>query len=232
MSHKLSNEAPMHDDLDSYIATFNEEERQELAHAEAALDLTDLLYQARVARGLTQKDAAARAGMQQQAVSRWERAHANVQLGTLRRYLDALGFDLDLVIRDRETREVLSTATSVEASSAAATVTRLPSFEVEVAARYANWVESAFTRTDRFNLWANVAGTGSPDEFAVFYRSGQSSTVVPQVAASDVWGPGGPIRTEQGIVISSAVQYGNVPYPTTTQVPSQEERPRAPQKVA
>src|SRR5260370_22447369 len=108
MSDKRSDEAPMHDDLDAYNATFNEEERQELAHAEAALDLADLLYQARTTRGLTQKDAAMRAKVQQQAISRWERAHTTVQLGTLRRYLDALGYSLGLVLREQGTGEGVS----------------------------------------------------------------------------------------------------------------------------
>lgn len=116
MSNKLSHEAPKHDDLDTYIATLDEQERQDLAQAEAALDLAVLLHEVRAARGLTQKDAAERAGLQQQAISRWERAHTSVQLGTLRRYLDALGYTLDLVIRDKETGEAISTApTELEA---------------------------------------------------------------------------------------------------------------------
>lgn len=130
MSDKLSHEAPMRDDLDAYIATLDEQERQELAQSEAALDLAILLHEVRAARGLTQKDAAERAGLQQQAVSRWERAHTGVQLGTLRRYLDALGYTLDLVIRDKETGEVINTAPSVAASSAAATSLPEPSREV------------------------------------------------------------------------------------------------------
>lgn len=132
MNDKLSHETPVRDDLNAYIATFDEQERQELAQAGAALDLAVLLHEVRAARGLTQKDAAERAGLQQQAVSRWERAHTNVQLGTLQRYLDALGYTLDLVIRDKETGEVVSTAPSVAASSAA--VTSVPEPNRDVAA--------------------------------------------------------------------------------------------------
>jgi transcriptional regulator with XRE-family HTH domain len=99
----------MRDDLDAYIATFDEQEQQELAHAEAALDLAILLYQARRARRLTQRAAAKRSGLQQQAISRWERSNPNIQLDTLRRYLSALGFSVDLVIRDDQTGKVLTT---------------------------------------------------------------------------------------------------------------------------
>jgi DNA-binding XRE family transcriptional regulator len=101
-----------YNDIDTYIASFGEEERQELAHAEAALDLALLVYQARKGRGLTQNAAAAQAGLRQQAISRWERSHPNVQLNTLRRYLTALGYTLELVIRDAKTGQILSPSAS------------------------------------------------------------------------------------------------------------------------
>lgn len=94
-------------EIDYYIATFDENERGELAAADAALDLAVLLYRARKQRGLSQQDAATRAGLQQQAVSRFEQAHANVQIATLQRYLGALGYVLDIAIKDAETGEVL-----------------------------------------------------------------------------------------------------------------------------
>ena len=105
----MSDTAQAHDDLSAYIATFNEEERQELARADAALDLASLLYQARKARKLTQKLAALRSGVRQQAISRWERSHPNIQVDTLRSYLAALGYNLALVITDAETGEVVGT---------------------------------------------------------------------------------------------------------------------------
>lgn len=117
----MSNAEQMHNDLDEYIATFTEKERQELALAEATLDLADLLYQVRKARGLTQKTAAQRTGMQQQAISRWEHAHPNVQLGTLQKYLAALGYDLGLVITDSETGEIVATTGLTSSASSAST---------------------------------------------------------------------------------------------------------------
>jgi DNA-binding XRE family transcriptional regulator len=87
-------------DLDQYIATFDAAEREELVAAEAALDLAFLLYQARTAQGLNQTAAAERAGLKQQTVSRLEHPGANVRLDTIRRYLSALGYSLDIAVRD------------------------------------------------------------------------------------------------------------------------------------
>src|SRR5579859_953552 len=94
-------------EIDDYIATFDEDEHWELVAADAALDLAILLYRARKQRGLSQQDAAARSGLQQQAVSRFEQARANVQIATLQRYLGALGYVLDIAIKDAETGEVV-----------------------------------------------------------------------------------------------------------------------------
>ncbi len=105
----MSDTAPMHNDIDEYIATLTDEERQELAHADAALDLAVLLYRLRTERALTQKDAADKAGLKQQAISRWERSHPNIQLSTLQRYLDALGYSLELVVRDARTGQIVDT---------------------------------------------------------------------------------------------------------------------------
>lgn len=106
----MSEQTRPQDDLDRYITTFTAEEKIELEHARAALDLASLLYQARVARGLTQQDAATRSGLKQQAISRWETASPNIQLGTLQRYLAALGYSLDLVIRDTASGHALNVA--------------------------------------------------------------------------------------------------------------------------
>src|SRR5687767_15301088 len=94
------------DDLDAYIATLTATERDDLATADAAIDLAVLLYRARERRGLSQAAAAARAGLAQQAVSRLERPQANVQVRTLQRYLAALGFALEVTVREQDTGEV------------------------------------------------------------------------------------------------------------------------------
>jgi HTH-type transcriptional regulator / antitoxin HipB len=91
------------DDLDAYIATLTEAEREDLAVAEAAIDIAALLYEARERRGLSQTAAAERAGLQQQAVSRLERPHANVRLATLQKYLGALGYAVEINVIDLET---------------------------------------------------------------------------------------------------------------------------------
>ena len=95
-----------YNEIDDYIATFSDEERQEYAAAETALDLASILYRIRQARGLTQREAAERAALQQQAISRLEKAASNVQLGTLQRYLGALGYHIEISVIDNRTGNV------------------------------------------------------------------------------------------------------------------------------
>lgn len=129
----MSDTAPLHNDIDEYIAAFSEDERQELAHADAALDLAILLYRLRTERALTQKDAAEKAGLKQQAISRWERSHPNIQLSTLQRYLDALGYSLELVVRDAKTGQIVDSVGPIpsagDASHNDSTDKRSPSSE-------------------------------------------------------------------------------------------------------
>lgn len=56
----MSETSKSYNELDSYIAAFSEEERQEYAAAETALDLACMLYHIRQEQGLTQGEAAAR----------------------------------------------------------------------------------------------------------------------------------------------------------------------------
>ena len=74
----------VNDDIDAYVSTFDEAERNDLAAAEAAIDIAILLHRARERRGLSQSAAARVAGLQQQAISRFERPSANPQLETIR----------------------------------------------------------------------------------------------------------------------------------------------------
>src|SRR6266567_3857373 len=73
---------PSHE-IDDHIATFSDEERQEYTAAETALDLVSILYRVRQERGPTQREAAKRAALQQQASGRLEKAASNVQQGKL-----------------------------------------------------------------------------------------------------------------------------------------------------
>lgn len=150
----MSDKAPIYEDFDAYFATFNEEERRELAHADAALDLAILLHRARESRGLTQTAAATRAGVKQQAISRWEHSHPNMQFDTLRRYLEALGYTVDLLVRDVETGEILAPDSLASAASAThsanmATPWKLSSNQPNVEIREADYAESmSLTETD------------------------------------------------------------------------------------
>jgi DNA-binding XRE family transcriptional regulator len=99
-----------YNEIDDYIATFSDEERQEYAVAETALDLACVLHHIRREQGLTQREAAKRAGLQQQAISRLEQAATNIQLGTLQHYLDALGYSIQINVVDKQSGEIAATA--------------------------------------------------------------------------------------------------------------------------
>lgn len=98
-------------EIDDYIATFSDEERQEYAAAETALDLACILHHIRQEQGLTQHEAAERAGLKQQAISRLEKAASNIQLGTLQRYLGALGYSIEISVIDNRTGNVAGKTT-------------------------------------------------------------------------------------------------------------------------
>jgi HTH-type transcriptional regulator / antitoxin HipB len=95
-----------YNEIDDYIATFSPEERKEYSAAETALDLASMLYHIRHKHGLTQHGAAERTGLKQQAISRLEQAASNMQLGTLQRYLGALGYHIEISVIDDRTGNV------------------------------------------------------------------------------------------------------------------------------
>jgi DNA-binding XRE family transcriptional regulator len=81
-----------YNEIDDYIAAFSDEERQEYAAAETALDLASMLYRLRKEQGPRQQHDAERIGVNRQAISRLEKATSIMQLGTLQPYLIALGY--------------------------------------------------------------------------------------------------------------------------------------------
>lgn len=91
------------DDLDAYIADYTDAEREELAAAELAVDLATLFHRARESRNVSQAIVAERVGMSQQAISRIERPNQNVTIETLRKYLHALNYTIEITIREPET---------------------------------------------------------------------------------------------------------------------------------
>ena len=96
---------PEPDDYDLYLAGLDPERQQRIADAGEAIEIARLLHQARTARGLTQAEAAERAGLQQQAVSRFEQIAGTPRLDRVAAYLAALGYDLEIRVIDRETGE-------------------------------------------------------------------------------------------------------------------------------
>jgi DNA-binding XRE family transcriptional regulator len=102
----MSETSRPYNEIDDYIAALTDEERQEYAAAETALDLASMLYHLRQKQGLTQRSAAERAGLKQQAISCLEQAASNMQLGTLQRYLGALGYHIEISVIDNRTGNV------------------------------------------------------------------------------------------------------------------------------
>lgn len=99
----MNEHGPIYNEIDGYISEMTEEEREELATADAAIELAFLFHDAREARGLTQAEAARRTGLRQQAVSRFEQPDtklAKTKFETLRKYLTALGYSIGLSVRD------------------------------------------------------------------------------------------------------------------------------------
>ena len=107
----MSETSRPYNEIDDYIAGFSDEERQEYLAAETALDLACILYHLRQEQGLTQRQAAERAGLKQQAISRLEKAASNIQLGTLQRYLGALGYSIEISVIDNRTGNVAGKTT-------------------------------------------------------------------------------------------------------------------------
>lgn len=102
----MSEDIKPYNEIDDYIAAFSDEEHQEYVAAETALDLASLLYRLRQERGLTQREAAERSRLKQQAISRLEKAASTIQLDTLQRYLGALGYRIEISIIDNHTGDV------------------------------------------------------------------------------------------------------------------------------
>ena len=92
-----------YNEIDDYIATFSSEEYKEYRAAETALDLASLLYHLHHTHGLTRQKAAEQTGLRLQAISHLEQASSNLQLGTLQRYLGALGYHLEISVIDDRT---------------------------------------------------------------------------------------------------------------------------------
>ncbi len=73
---------------------------RKLYDEEAAKKATVLeLAEARQAVGLTQEEVAARLGISQSQISRWEKQGEDISVTTLRRYVSALGEDLTLEVK-------------------------------------------------------------------------------------------------------------------------------------
>jgi hypothetical protein len=89
---EMSKTGKPYNEIDDYIAAFSYEERQTYAAAKTALDLATMLYLIRQEQGPGEQHAAAGSSLKRQDISRLEIAASTMQLGTLQRYLRALGY--------------------------------------------------------------------------------------------------------------------------------------------
>lgn len=88
------------DDYDRYLGELSDEKRANIEAAGVAIDIALFLHDTRVSRGLSQSEAAKLAGIHQQTVSRFEQPGASPRLDKVQRYLRALGYSLELSVRD------------------------------------------------------------------------------------------------------------------------------------
>ncbi|HVX30075.1 MAG TPA: helix-turn-helix transcriptional regulator [Nitrolancea sp.] len=98
-------------EVNEYIASLTDAEREAIDSASVALDIAGLAYRARLARGFTQTEAAEASGLKQQAISRIEGGTINVTFRTLERYLRALGFSVRLSVCDENTGKIVDQIT-------------------------------------------------------------------------------------------------------------------------
>jgi DNA-binding XRE family transcriptional regulator len=105
----MTHDEPHYDDLDAYIAEYSSEELEELAAAELAVDLAMLFHRARESRQMSQTVVAERIGLSQQAISRIERPNQNITIETLRKYLNALNYTVEITVREPETGVIVDT---------------------------------------------------------------------------------------------------------------------------
>lgn len=91
------------DDLDEYLATLSEEERERVEGASTSLDVARLIYRAREYRAKTQSQAAESSGFRQQTISRLESGTANATFRTVEKYLRGLQMAMQISLFDRIT---------------------------------------------------------------------------------------------------------------------------------
>jgi DNA-binding Xre family transcriptional regulator len=98
------------DVLDQYLANLpaDQDMEERLRAASDAINVVLHLHRLRQQRGVTQAVVAEHSGLQQQAVSRLERGFSpSMKLETLRRYLNALDCDMEILVADKVSRGII-----------------------------------------------------------------------------------------------------------------------------
>jgi len=90
-------------ELNEVIGEFSQEDRDEIErNFQEANEEVKLLKQIREVRSQSQTGVGRKMGVGQAQVSKIESSGSTLQVGTLRRYLNSLGFQLEIVARDQE----------------------------------------------------------------------------------------------------------------------------------
>lgn len=90
-------------EIDEYIATLTDEERQDILLADTALDIISLLHQAQQSRDHHQVNTSILPGLRRQLMGWLEYSASRAELDALQRYLGALGYSVDIALRDVQT---------------------------------------------------------------------------------------------------------------------------------
>lgn len=165
----MTEHGPTYNEIDGLIADLTEFEREELATADAAIELAVLFHDAREAKKLTQAEAARRAGVRQQAVSRFEQSDmklANTKFETLRKYLTSLGYVVGLSIKDAASGALVKEVSFEPTQSSGLALTQVAPYRPSV---YEPSSTSSMVKVSGFGAGmmatieegANVFGSGS-----------------------------------------------------------------------
>jgi|GEM_PF-5668122 len=88
-------------------ARANPTQALDLASARGAIEGSALLVRVFEAAGMTQKELALRAGVSEGRVSQVLGVEENLRLSTVSRYLEAMGYQLDLAAKNKATGQVV-----------------------------------------------------------------------------------------------------------------------------
>lgn len=103
----MSEISPFQNEIDAYITTLTDEERHDISLADTALTIISLLYQAHQSRDRSQITANILPGLRRQIIGWLEHSASRDGISALQRYLTALGYSVDIALRDIQTGTIV-----------------------------------------------------------------------------------------------------------------------------